>query len=121
MAGRSVFRNGSGESGGEVEVFEGNRSEAFVLKGDLFFAGQHSVFQRTIGLVGGKDGLQVFVFRGFFVFLQKMVGEFFFIGNDQLDHQGGDIVCGIEYRVFFVDFVGTQETNGFSLNVNVFG
>ena len=76
-------------------------------------AGQHSVFQHTIGLVGGKDGLQVFVFRGF-VFLQKMGGEFFFIGNDQLDHQGGDIVCGIEYGVFFVDFVGTQETDGFS-------
>ena len=113
--------NGSGETGGEVEVFEGDRSEAFVLQSDLSFAGQHSVFQRTLGLVGGKDGLQVFVFRGFFVFLQKMVGEFFFTGNDQFDHQGGDIVCGIEYRVFFVDFVGTQETNGFSLNVNVFG
>ena len=113
--------DGSGETGGEVEVFEGDRSKAFVLQSDLSFAGQHSVFQRTIGLVGGKDGLQVFVFRGFFVFLQKMVGEFFFIGNDQLDHQGGDIVCGIEYRVFFVDFVGTQETDGFSLNVNVFG
>ena len=36
--------DGSGETGGEVEVFEGDRSEAFVLKSDLSFAGQHSMF-----------------------------------------------------------------------------
>ena len=49
---RSAFRDRSGKTGGEVEVFKGHRTKAFILEGDFFLTGQHPVFQCTVGLIG---------------------------------------------------------------------